>query len=43
MSKLVAKDNHKRKPKYIKVEVRKDPMAREVTKISQIVEVGDMS
>ena len=30
-------------PKYIKVEVRIDPMAREVTKIGQTVEVGDMS
>ena len=30
-------------PKYKKVEVRIDPMAREVTKIGQIIEVGDMS
>ena len=30
-------------PKYIKVEVRIDPMAREVTKIGQIIEGGDMS
>ena len=29
--------------KYTKVEVRIDPMAREVTKIGQIVEVGDSS
>ena len=29
-------------PKYIKVEVGIDPMAREVTKIGQIIEVGDM-
>ena len=28
--------------KYIKVEVRIDPMARKVTKIGHIVEVGDM-
>ena len=30
-------------PKYIKVEVRIDPMAREVTKIGQIVEIEDVS
>ena len=29
--------------KYIKVEVRIDPMSREVTKLGQIVEVGDIS
>ena len=29
--------------KYIKVEVKIDPMVREVTKIGQIVEVGDGS
>ena len=28
--------------KYTRVEVRIDPMAREVTKIGQIVEVGDI-
>ena len=45
MSKLAAEDNHERKPfkpKYIKVEVRIDPMAREVTKMGQIIEVRDM-
>ena len=29
--------------KYTKVEVRIDPMAREVTKTGQIVEIGDIS
>ena len=46
MSKLAAKDSHKESlsnHKYTKGEVRIDPMAREVTRIGQIVEVGDIS
>ena len=47
MSKLAAKDNHERKPFKLQIYksrgVRIDPMVREVTKIGQIVEVGDMS
>ena len=45
MSKLTARDSHKRrpfKPQYAKAEVGLDPLAREVTRIGQIVEVEDI-
>ena len=44
MSKLAAKDSHKRKPlshKYTKVEDRADPIVKEVTKLGQVIEIGD--
>ena len=46
MSKLATKDSHERKlsnGKYTTAEVRIGPMAREVTKTGQIVEIGDIS
>ena len=45
MSKLAAKENHERNPlnhKYTKVEDRADFMVKEVTKLGQIVEIGDI-
>ena len=45
MNKLATRDNHKRSPlnhKYTKVEDRADLMVKEITKIGQIIEVGDI-